>query len=299
MGRKILFFVNPIAGTKSKLQLEKQIIKRCEDENLAFEILFTSKDGAYDFLKERIANEGITDIVICGGDGSISPVISSLLNTDVTIGIVPRGSGNGLARTARIPKSVDKALDIIVKGNASRVDAFKINDRLSCHVCGLGFDALVAHEFSKQRTRGLSTYTRETLKHFFSIKPYAFSIEIEGKHFKTDAFLLCIANSNQFGNNFKIAPKASICDGLLDIVILKKTSKIQIVVAFVKQILFGQVGSISTKKLKENSLLYFQTQSIKIENSDLAPLHIDGDPTETSRRFSIDILPGAYSLLQP
>jgi diacylglycerol kinase (ATP) len=299
MGRKILFFVNPIAGTKSKLQLEKQIIKRCEDENLAFEILFTSKDGAYDFLKERIANEGITDIVICGGDGSISPVISSLLNTDVTIGIVPRGSGNGLARTARIPKSVDRALDIIVKGNASRVDAFKINDRLSCHVCGLGFDALVAHEFSKQRTRGLSTYTRETLKHFFSIKPYAFSIEIEGKHFKTDAFLLCIANSNQFGNNFKIAPKASICDGLLDIVILKKTSKIQIVVAFVKQILFGQVGSISTKKLKENSLLYFQTQSIKIENSDLAPLHIDGDPTETSRRFSIDILPGAYSLLQP
>jgi diacylglycerol kinase (ATP) len=299
MGRKILFFVNPIAGTKSKLQLEKQIIRRCEEENLAFEILFTSKDGAYDFLKERIANEGITDIVICGGDGSISPVISSLLNTDVTIGIVPRGSGNGLARTARIPKSVDKALDIIVKGNASRVDAFKINDRLSCHACGLGFDALVAHEFSKQRTRGLSTYTRETLKHFFNIKPYSFSIEVEGKHFKTDAFLLCIANSNQFGNNFKIAPKASICDGLLDIVILKKTSKIQIVVAFVKQILFGQVGSISTKKLKENSLLYFQTQSIKIENSDLAPLHIDGDPTETSRRFSIDILPGAYSLLQP
>jgi diacylglycerol kinase (ATP) len=299
MGRKILFFVNPIAGTKSKLQLEKQIIKRCEEENLAFEILFTSKDGAYDFLKERIANEGITDIVICGGDGSISPVISSLLNTDVTIGIVPRGSGNGLARTARIPKSVDKALDIIVKGNASRVDAFKINDRLSCHACGLGFDALVAHEFSKQRTRGLSTYTRETLKHFFNIKPYSFSIEVEGKHFKTDAFLLCIANSNQFGNNFKIAPKASICDGLLDIVILKKTSKIQIVVAFVKQILFGQVGSISTKKLKKNKLLYFQTQSIKIENPDLAPLHIDGDPTETSHRFSIDILPGAYRLLQP
>ncbi|MEP6626671.1 MAG: diacylglycerol kinase family protein [Ginsengibacter sp.] len=299
MGRKILFFVNPIAGTKSKLQLEKQIIKRCEEENLAFEILFTSKDGDYDFLRERIAIEGITDIVICGGDGSISPVISSLLKTEVNIGIIPRGSGNGLARTARIPKSVDKALDIILKGNASRVDAFTINDRLSCHVCGLGFDALVAHEFSKQRTRGLSTYTRETLKHFFSIKPYAFSIEVEGKHFKTDAFLLCIANSNQFGNNFKIAPKASICDGLLDIVILKKTSKIQIVVAFVKQILFGQVGSISTKKLKENNLLYFQTQSIKIENPDLAPLHIDGDPTETSRRFSIEILPGAYRLLQP
>jgi YegS/Rv2252/BmrU family lipid kinase len=299
MGRKILFFVNPIAGTKTKLQLEKQIIKRCEEENLAFEILFTSKDGDYDFLRERIAIEGITDIVICGGDGSISPVISSLLKTEVNIGIIPRGSGNGLARTARIPKSVDKALDIILKGNASRVDAFTINDRLSCHVCGLGFDALVAHEFSKQRTRGLSTYTRETLKHFFSIKPYAFSIEVEGKHFKTDAFLLCIANSNQFGNNFKIAPKASICDGLLDIVILKKTSKIQIVVAFVKQILFGQVGSISTKKLKENNLLYFQTQSIKIENPDLAPLHIDGDPTETSRRFSIEILPGAYRLLQP
>lgn len=299
MSRKILFFVNPISGTKSKLQLEKQIIKRCAEENVSFEILFTSKDGDYNFLKERIENEGISDIVICGGDGSLGPIVSSLLNTDVNVGIIPRGSGNGLARTARIPKSVDKALDIIFKGNASRVDAFTINDRVSCHVCGLGFDALVAHEFSKQRTRGLSTYTRETLKHFFKIKPYTFSIEVEGNYFKTDAFLLCIANSNQFGNNFKIAPKASVCDGLIDIVILKNTSKIQIVIAFVKQILFGKVGSISIHKLKKNNLLYFQTQSISIENTDLAPLHIDGDPSETMRHFSIQVLPAAYRLLQP
>ncbi len=299
MSRKILFFVNPISGTKSKLQLEKQIIKRCEEENLAFEILLTSKDGDYDFLKERVANEDITDVVICGGDGSLSPVVSSLLNTDVNIGIIPRGSGNGLARTARIPKSVDKALDIILKGKAFYVDAFTINDRLSCHVCGLGFDALVAHEFSKQRTRGLSTYTRETLKHFFKIKSYAFSIEVEGKLLKTNAFLLCIANSNQFGNNFKIAPKASVCDGLLDIVVLNKTSKIQVVVAFVKQILFGKPKSVFSNKIMKDSLLYFQTRSIRIENPSLAPLHIDGDPTETSRSFSIEILPAAYRLLQP
>lgn len=299
MSRKILFFVNPISGVKSKLELEKQIIKRCAEENVAFEILFTSKEGNYDFLKEKIANEAITDIVICGGDGSLGPIVSSLLNTDVNIGIIPRGSGNGLARTARISKSVDKALDIIFNGNASLVDAFTINDRMSCHVCGLGFDALVAHEFSKQRTRGLSTYTRETLKHFFQIKPYAFSIKVGGNDFKTNAFLLCIANSNQFGNNFKIAPKASLCDGLLDIVILKKTNKIQVVVAFVKQILFGKVDNISIPKLKKNNLLYFQTPSIIIDNPDLAPLHIDGDPSETSRRFSIQVLPAAYRLLQP
>lgn len=299
MSRKILFFVNPISGTRSRLQLEKQIIKRCEDENVAFEILLTSKEGDYNFLKERVANDGITDIVICGGDGSISPVVSSLVNTYVNIGIIPRGSGNGLARTARIPKSVDKALDIIMKGNASPVDAFTINDRLSCHVCGLGFDALVAHEFSKQRTRGLYTYTKETLKHFFQIKPYAFSIVVEDQQFKTDAFLVCIANSNQFGNNFKIAPQASICDGLLDIVIVNKSNKIQVVVAFVKQILFGKVSKISINKMKSKNLLYFQTKSIIVENPDLAPLHIDGDPTETSRRFSIETLPGAYRLLQP
>jgi len=299
MSRKILFFINPISGTKSKLLLEKKIIKKCGDNNIAFEILFTSSDGNYEFLKDKIAKELITDIVICGGDGSLSPIISFLLKIEINIGILPLGSGNGLAKTAGIPKSLDKAFDIIFKGKASYVDAFLINDRVSCHVCGLGFDAKVAHEFSKKRTRGLSTYTKETFKNFFSAQTYFFSIEVEDSRFNVEAFLICIANSNQFGNNFKIAPQASLCDGLLDIVILKKTNKFRVVLSFVKQILAGKAGNINEKGARKKNLLYFQTNKIKITNPQLAPLHIDGDPAPTVKEFSIEIIPSAYRLLQP
>lgn len=299
MSRKILFFINPISGTKSKLQLEKKIIKKCEEKNTAFEILFTSADSDYNFLKDKIEKDFITDIVICGGDGSISPIISFILNIEINIGIIPLGSGNGLARTAGIPKSIDKAFEIIFNGKASFVDAFLINNRLSCHVSGVGFDAQVAYEFSKQKTRGLSSYTNQALKNFLTAKTYSFSVEADNTQFNVEAFLICIANSNQFGNNFKIAPQASLCDGLLDLVIVKKTNKLQMVLSFVAQILSGKIRNIESKNFHQKNILYFQTRKIKIRNPDLAPLHIDGDPVQTFKEFSIEILPLAYRLIQP
>jgi diacylglycerol kinase family enzyme len=204
-----------------------------------------------------------------------------------------------VARTAGIPHSVDKALEVIFKGKTKRTDVFFVNNNLSCHVCGLGFDALVAHEFARQKKRGLHSYTRLSLKKFFSARPYSFNIETPEETFRTDAFLICIANSNQFGNNFKIAPAASISDGLLDIVILKKTSKPQIVFSFVKQILYGKVSVASSQKHDKKNILYFQTDRIKIENLQSAPFHIDGDPAQTDHHFSIEILPSAYRLIQP
>jgi YegS/Rv2252/BmrU family lipid kinase len=299
MSRKILFFINPISGTASKLRLEKKIIKKCTERNIAFEILFTSKDGNYIFLKNKIEKEGITDIVICGGDGSISPIISSLLNTKINIGILPLGSGNGLATAAGIPKSLDKAFEIIFIKNASCVDAFLVNNRLSCQITGLGFDAQVAYDFSLQKKRGLNTYIKQFFKNFFSAKTWHFEIEIEDRFFKEEAFCVCIANSNQFGNNFKIAPKASLSDGLLDIVIMKKTSKPMVLFELVKQVLSGEIKNIKEKDLHKQNVLYFQARQLKIKNIDMAPLHIDGDPVLSAEEFSIKVLPSAYRLIQP
>ena len=127
MSRKILFFINPISGVKSKLNLEKTIIKKCGERNISYEILFTSKDGNYDFLRDKIDNENITDIAICSGDGSIGPIVAATLNKAVHIGIIPLGSGNGLARTAGIPSSINKAIDLIFDGKATSTDALLIN----------------------------------------------------------------------------------------------------------------------------------------------------------------------------
>jgi diacylglycerol kinase (ATP) len=299
MSRKILFFINPISGVKSKFNLEETIVAKCEEKSISFEILFTSNDGNYDFLHNRIKDENVTDIAICGGDGSIAPIVSAVLNLPVNIGIVPLGSGNGLARTAGIPKSIDKAIDVILEGNSTYTDVFLINNKLSTHVCGLGFDAKVAHDFSKQKTRGLNSYTKLTLKNFFAAKTYPFIIEAENTEFNVNAFLICIANSNQFGNNFKIAPQASICDGLLDIVVLKETTKPQIVISFIKQLISGKIKSLSENDFHKKNILYFQTKKIKLKNPKLAPLHIDGDPEETFKEISIEILPAAYKLIHP
>ncbi len=299
MSRKILFFINPISGTKSKLHLEEKITGKCEEKGVAFEILFTSKEGDYGFLYEKITRENVTDIAIAAGDGSLRPIVSSVLNLPVNIGIIPLGSGNGLARTAGIPGSVDKAIDVILAGKSSPTDAFLINGQLSTHVCGLGFDAKVAHDFSESENRGLNSYTKIALKNFRSAKTYPFIIESDKKSFEVEAFLIAIANSNQFGNNFKVAPKASICDGLLDIVVVKKSGKAQAVLSFIKQVVSGKTKSVYSKHFNKNNILYFQTDKIKIENPRFAPLHIDGDPAESFKEFSIQVLPSAYKLIHP
>ena len=297
--RKILFFINPISGTRNKLRLEKKIIKKCLEYNIGFELLSTAEDGNYSFLRERIMQDKITDVVICGGDGTLSPVISSLLNIKINIGIIPMGSGNGLAFTAKIPPSVDKALEIIFKGKTSCVDAFLINGKLSCMLCGIGLDAKVAYDFSLQKKRGLSTYIKQTFKNFLSASPYHFELNIQNIKFKADAFFICIANSNQFGNNFTIAPEASLNDGLLDIIVVKKMSKPRIIWSVFKQMKTGKIITFEEKNFHKKNILYFQTDSLEIINPEMAPLHIDGDHAPTDKKFVIEILPSAFNLIRP
>ena len=298
MSRNLIFFINPISGTKNKKKLEEKIIERCNREGVAFQILFTSADGDYRFLKEKVEEDNITDVVICGGDGSLRFIISALLDTNVQVGIIPFGSGNGLARTAGIPLSINGSLDVIFKGSARPVDAIIINNQLSCHLSGLGFDAQVAHDFARQKKRGLKTYIAQFARNFFDIKNYLFEIDINGKLFKEEALFVCITNSNQFGNNFKIAPKASISDGLMDVIIFRKDLKIKTVMALARQIFTGKISRLSEKNIKNKKVLYFQTNKINILNPQSAPFHIDGDPAETKKEFIIKMLPGAYRLLQ-
>ncbi|MEO6683998.1 MAG: YegS/Rv2252/BmrU family lipid kinase [Ginsengibacter sp.] len=299
MSRNILFFINPISGTKNKDHLEKKIFNRCILDGAAFQILFTSADGDYRFLKAKIEEDSITDVVICGGDGSLRNIITELLNTNVQVGIIPYGSGNGLARSASIPLSIDEALEVIFRGTAYPVDAIMINNHLSCHLSGFGFDAQVAHDFARKKKRGLKMYIMQVAKNFFATKNYLFEINIEGKHLAEEALCVCISNSNQFGNNFKIAPKASICDGLLDVIIFKKSTKSLTLLSLAKQIFSGEIDRISEENLDKKRVLYFQTSELTINNPQKAPLHIDGDPAESAKEFSIKILPAAYKLLQP
>ncbi len=296
MARKLIYLINPVSGTREKNSLKDIIESKTKIAKLSYEILPTLASGDYRFLEQKIDEEKITDIVVCGGDGSVNQVVHSLAHKPVNFGIIPLGSGNGLALAANIPKNIDKALEIIFTGKPKDVDGFMVNNQFACMLCGLGFDAVVAHEFALQSKRGLGTYASLTTKKFFSAKGYSFAIQANKISFNANASFISIANSNQFGNNFTIAPQALLADGLLDIVIVKNVAKPFLLFNVVKQILAGKLKKV------ENSLnapvIYFQTDEITIKNTDDAPMHIDGEPKETMKSLKIKVLPKYFRLLQ-
>jgi len=299
MGRKFIYFINPISGTSGKAALLEIIKNKTAEQHIPFEILHTNAAGEYAYLKDKIAAEKITDVIVCGGDGTVNQVANALLGVTVNIGIVPMGSGNGLAFAAKIPKRIHKALAVVFAGNAAAVDSFYINKKFSCMLCGLGFDAQVAHDFAKQAKRGLLTYVKQSIRNFFKAKPYPFELIMDGNSTLTNAFFISIANSNQFGNNFTIAPQASLHDGLLDIVVVKEMSKMRMIWSVLKQISNGQVRPYEDKKYHRQDIHYFQVKKITIKNPAPAPLHIDGDPAETATVFEIEIIENAFMLLMP
>ena len=299
MPRHIIYIVNPIAGTRTKKDLQSFIEKKTKDQDIPFTVFPSVASGDYSFLHEIIKETKATDVVIAGGDGTISQAAGGLLDLDVNFGIIPCGSGNGLAYTAKIPMQPSKALDTIFNGKPSLIDGFFINGHFACMLCGLGFDAKVALDFANQPKRGLMSYIKMVVKNYFSATPYPFEIQLSRKSFKTDAYFVSIANSNQFGNNFTIAPQASLTDGLLDIVIVTDQNKLSLLLQTLTQIKTGKPVETVNIKAGKKGVIYFQTDKLTIMNPALAPLHIDGDPSESSEVFKIEIKKKCFRLIQP
>jgi len=295
MSRKIIYLINPISGTRGKASLKTMIAQQTKARDIPFEIMDTDITCEYKAVRNKITQEGYTDIVVCGGDGSVNQVVYALADTGVQFGIIPMGSGNGLAFAAGIPKASAKALEVVFIGQARLTDAFMVNEQFACMLCGLGFDAKVAHQFADQPKRGLATYASLTTKNFFAAESYPFQIEANKITFTTEAFFVSIANSNQFGNNFTIAPKAVLSDGLLDVVIVKKIAKPLLLLTVLKQVLAGRLRRI------ENSLrspvIYFQTTALTIFNVGNAPMHIDGEPRDTIPQLHVKVLPEYFKLI--
>jgi diacylglycerol kinase (ATP) len=299
MRRKIIYLINPISGTRKKERIRELILTRTKEEGIDFEILPSKADGNYDHIRKLIQEDSISDVVVCGGDGTLNAVVSALQGIDVNIGIIPIGSGNSVALASKIPRQTNGALDLIFKGKSYPVDGFYINEKFSCALCGIGFDASVAHEFAKQKTRGLQTYLRISTIKFFNSKPYPFEIKLRDGILKTEAYFISIANSNQFGNNVTIAPRASMSDGLLDIVIVRKMNKMLLPFSVLLQVAGSNRLIEGIEYIEKKNIIYVQTDQISIKNPSRAPMHIDGEPVDTSVEFNIRIIPNCFKLIQP
>jgi YegS/Rv2252/BmrU family lipid kinase len=296
--RKIIYLLNPISGTSKKDKLTKLIERETAAQEIPFEILITNAGGDYDLLRDKVIRERFTDVVMIGGDGTINQVTGALLNVPVRFGIIPVGSGNGLARAAGIPTKPQQALALIFSGQAKKIDAFLVNSQYACMLSGIGFDAQVAHDFATKSTRGLVMYTQQSIINFFKAHPYQFEIVVDNFSFFTDAFFISIANSNQFGNNVTIAPQASLNDGLLDIVIVQKMNKAKLPFAILQQVRGNNKMQQLVEDMSQKNILYFQTDALTIRNLKHAPLHIDGEPRDTADEFKVEILKDCFELIQ-
>lgn len=277
----------------------KEIEKIAKEKQLAYTFVPTNAKGDYEFLKDKIAKDKVTDVVIIGGDGTVNQVTNALRGTKVKFGIIPLGSGNGLAFAAGISKKPLQAFDHILQGKTKPVDAFLINNHYSCMLSGIGFDAKVAHDFAAKESRGLITYTQQTIINFFKAHPYQFEIVLNDFSFFTEAFFISIANSNQFGNNVTIAPHANLSDGLLDVVIVQKMNKVRLPFAVLKQMRGNNKLQQLVEDINKKPVLNFQTDGLTIKNLKLAPLHVDGEPRDTESEFKIEVLKHSFELMHP
>lgn len=212
----VWFVMNLKSGTTTpaKKNKIKQFISKLPD----CELIFTEYVGHATEIAQKAVIEGIDKVVAIGGDGTVNEVGKGLIGSKTALGIVPIGSGNGLARHLKIPLKIEKAIQFAVSQPVVEIDVCFLNEIPFFCTAGVGFDAEVANEFAKQESRGLKTYAKMALKSFRTFKPESYNFDNQDD--KT-AFAITFANATQYGNNAMISPKSKIDDGLIEMVVLK------------------------------------------------------------------------------
>lgn len=282
METKYAFIINPNAGVKKKLNIETFITSHFP-KTISYEISIWTDPNNISDIKSKILESNYSFVIACGGDGTVNMVASLLVNTKMALGILPLGSGNGLARSNGIPMDLVKALDVIAKGKTETIDSGTINNNPFFCTAGIGFDALIAHKFAESTKRGFTTYFKTSFKEFLSYKPHTYSITIDGKIINTSAFLITVANAGQWGNDVYIAPAAKLNDGLFHISVLKPFPYHAIV-------LFG-IKLFSKKADTSNYLKSFIGKKISIEFEKELPAHYDGEPLLVNQKVNIEMFP--------
>ena len=289
--KKIVFVVNPISGTESKEQILKWIDEHLDKNQFIKDVVYTEYAGHAVQIAAEQAAEGAWAVVAIGGDGTINEVARSLIHTDTALGIIPCGSGNGLARHLQIPMDAKKAIDVLMNGTLETIDYGLINDIPFFCTCGVGFDAFVSLKFAQAGKRGVLTYLEQTLKESLSYEPETYEVEIDGSTMRYKAFLIACGNASQYGNNAYIAPQATLNDGLLDVTILEPFTMLD--VPSLSYQLFN-------KTIDQNSRIKtFRCPSIRIHRVQEGVAHFDGDPIMMGRDIEVKIVQQGLKVIAP
>lgn len=287
--QKIGFIINPVSGTHRKDYWPDTIHQHIDKDMFDVAVYFTERPGHAFEMACRLVEKGVMYIVAIGGDGTVNEVASALRDTPAVMGIIPCGSGNGLARHLHIPLHMVDALKMLNKPRVVSIDYGLVNDKPFFCTFGVGFDALISREFSKSHRRGQIKYLSIIAKEFFFYHAKKYSLKVNGEKFKEKALVVTVANSAQYGNNGYIAPLADIADGELDICIIKPFPvTYAVLIAYL----------LVSKKIHTSK--YYRTQrgkKITLKRKCEGNVHLDGDPYMMGKKLKIKVVPQGLKIM--
>lgn len=281
MKKRILFIVNPISGGLNKAFIPSLVDQYLDHTIFDAKIIFSEYVGHARILAKNGLDDDFEIIVAVGGDGTINEVASEVSETDKLMAIVPSGSGNGLARTLKIPLNYQKAIQKINNFETTLIDAGVLNDGLFFNMAGMGFDAHISALFAKDKARGFGGYVKSSINEIANYQSQDYEIVIDGEHLVENAFMLSIANSSQYGNNAHISPTASVSDGLLDVCIIKPFP----ILKFPE--MAYRMFAKSANKSKYVKIIKAKKVFIKREKA--GPVHLDGEPQAMGKELAIGV----------
>lgn len=288
----IIFIINPISGNKKQKNIVRYIDLYLNKENFDYKIFYSEyQKHMIKITTDAIAN-GSNIIIVVGGDGSVNEVMQNLIGTNIILGIIPTGSGNGLARYLNIPLNIKKAIRLINNFTIQKIDTGNINKHFFINAAGLGFDVVIAQKFSQFNKRGFWTYVMIVLKSYFSYREKEYLLKLNHiKKIRTKALLICFANSNQYGNEFRIAPKAKINDGLIDVCIINKIP-IWVLPITLFLIYFNRIE-------KSRYYKHFQANDVYIESVNKQLLNLDGEYVQVNKKLKLTMYPSSIKIICP
>ncbi|KAA9327529.1 YegS/Rv2252/BmrU family lipid kinase [Hymenobacter busanensis] len=287
---RLCFIFNPISGTNRNFDLQgllNQVLSK--DYALHYEIRPTQYAGHAEELAREAAAQGYGIVVAVGGDGTVNEVGRGLLGTGAAMAVLPRGSGNGLARHLGIPLRPEAAVALLRRPRVLPIDVGRLNGRPFFCTAGLGFDAHVSRCFAEAGTRGLSTYVRVALREYQRYRPCPVEITLGDKHIQTDCYVLAFANAAQYGNNAYIAPLADIRDGLLDVCLINQLPFTRAI-----RVAYGlAAGNLPTSGAAD----YHTAQTVHVRAEQALGFHLDGDYAGDATDFTVALEPLALPVV--
>lgn len=289
--KKVRFIINPKSGTRDKKYLEELIEEHLNRSTFDFEICYTKGPNHATALSQEAAEMGYGLVVAVGGDGTVNEVGKGIIGRNTVMGIIPSGSGNGMANHLKIPSDPTKAIQVINAFQWTPIDTIQINDTYFLNIAGIGVDADIAWKFAQSKKRGLWSYFLISLQSCFSYQPKAFEMVIDGKAVTKKGLLVSFANSSQYGNHITIAPQAQLDDGYLHIVTLNQPP-------------FYAIPRIIVDLLRSNITAhpkYYESICCKevIIRQKGIPAHLDGEPVYFENGMRLKVLPSSLKMLIP